>query len=77
MADGHHPKFGKLIDFLARIPALDTNDTPSRGFGSGEQAGEWWVKFSIDIEHDLAWHAVEEIGAVLNYLSVEERLASR
>lgn len=76
MTDAHHPKFGKLIDFLARIPAVAANDTPSRGFGSGEQGGEWWVKFSIDIGHDLAWHAVQELGAVLNYLSVEERLAS-
>jgi hypothetical protein len=76
MADDHHPKFGKLIDFLCRIPAVDINDTPSRGIGSGEEDGEWWVKFAIDIDHDLAWHTVQELGAVLNYLSVEERLAS-
>lgn len=76
MTDAHHPKFTKLIDFLARIPAIDINDTPSRGFGSGEAGGEWWVKFSIDIDHDLAWHAVQELGAVLNSLSIEERLAS-
>ena len=77
MVDAHHPKFGKLIDFLLRIPALDSNDTPSRGIGSGEEAdGGWWVKFSIDIDHDLAWHTVQELGAVLNYLSIEERLAS-
>lgn len=72
----HHAKFGKLIDFLSRIPAVETNDTPSRGFGSGEEGGQWWVKFSLDIEHDLAWHAVQELGHVLNYLSVEERLAA-
>ena len=72
----HHPKFGKLIDFLARIPAVEENDTPSRGFGSGESGGQWWVKFTIDIDHDLAWHAVQELGHVLNYLSLEERLAA-
>ncbi len=76
MTDAHHPKFGKLIDFLARVPAVEINDTPSRGIGSGEQDGGWWVKFTIDIDHDLAWHTVQELGAVLNYLSVEEQLAS-
>jgi len=76
MTESHHPKFGKLIDFLARIPAVEINDTPSRGFGSGEDGGVWWVKFSLDIDHDLAWHAVQELGAVLNYLSIEDRLAS-
>ncbi len=32
------------------------------------------VKFSIDIDHPLAWHAIQELGNVLNYLSVTERL---
>jgi hypothetical protein len=76
MTDGHHPKFMKLVDFLARIPAIESNDTPSRGIGSGQQDGDWWIKFGIDIDHDLAWHTVQELGAVLNYLSLEERLAS-
>jgi hypothetical protein len=70
----HHAKFGTLIDFLARIPAVDENDTPSRGFGSGEGDGQWWVKFTIDIDHDLAWHTVQELGHVLNYMSLNERL---
>jgi hypothetical protein len=71
----HHPKFEKLIAFLSRVPAVEDNDTPSRGFGSGEDKdGGWWVKFRIDIDHDLAWHTVQELGCVLNYLSLEERL---
>lgn len=74
MSEDHHPKFGTLIGFLSRIPAVETNDTPSRGFGSGSEERAWWVKFSIDIDHDLAWHAVQELGCVLNYLSVGERL---
>ena len=74
MTDAHHPKFEALIDFLARIPAVDVNDTPSRGMGSGESDNGWWVKFTIDIDHDLAWHTVQELGHVLNLLSVEERL---
>ncbi|MEQ1610605.1 MAG: hypothetical protein ABL956_16820 [Hyphomonadaceae bacterium] len=40
MADAHHPNIGKLIDFLARIAAMDAKHTPSRGFGLGEQGGE-------------------------------------
>jgi hypothetical protein len=77
MADAHHPKFGKLIDFLLRIPALDSNDTPSRGIGSGEEAdGGWWVKFSIDIDHELGWRTVQELASVLNSLSLEEGLAT-
>ena len=59
MTDAHHPKFAKLIDFLVRIPAIETNDTPSRGIGAGQEDGDWWVKFSIDIDHDLAWHTVQ------------------
>ena len=34
----------------------------------------WWVKFTIDIHHQLAWHVVQEIGHVVNYLSLNERL---
>ena len=74
MTDAHNPKFGSLIDFLARIPAVEVSDTPSRGIGSGESDAGWWVKFTIDIDHDLAWHAVQEMGHVLNLMSVEERL---
>ena len=77
MTDAHHPKFEKLIDFLSRVPAVEINDTPSRGIGAGEEAdGGWWVKFSLDIDHELAWHTVQEFGAVLNSLSLEEGLAS-
>lgn len=74
MTDGHHPKFTTLIDFLARIPAIETDETALRGIGSGEGDAGWWVKFHIDVDHELAWQTVQEMGHVLNYLSVEERL---
>ncbi|MGE0400900.1 MAG: hypothetical protein AB7T06_29585 [Kofleriaceae bacterium] len=32
------------------------------------------MKFSIDIDHPLAWRVVQELGHVLNYLSLDERL---
>ena len=72
--NGEHQRFGRLVDFLARIPALETDDSPGHGIAAGEEDGAWWVKFSIDIQHDLAWQAVQELAHVLNYLSVEERL---
>lgn len=76
MTDVHDPRFERLLDFIARIPAVQMNDTASRGFGAGEEPGGWWVKFSLDIDHELAWYAVQELGAVLNSLSLEEGLAS-
>jgi len=36
--------------------------------------GCWWVKFTIDIGHPLAWNVVQELGHVLNYVSLDERL---
>jgi hypothetical protein len=59
----------KLKDYLARVPAI-------RGkIGSGfYDNGCWWVKFTIDTKHRLAWHAVQEMGFVLNYISLKERL---
>jgi hypothetical protein len=64
--------FGTLVDYLQRIPAV-------RGaIGSGHfENGGWWVKFSIDTSHDLAWHTVQELGHALNYLSLDERLPTK
>src|SRR4051812_15271977 len=74
MTGHHHPRFAKLLDFIARVPSVEVNETPSRGFGSGADDAIWWVKFSLDLSHPLAWNVVQEFGYVLNYLSVEERL---
>ena len=73
MADeAHHPKFTKLIDFLARVPAVEINDTPSRGFGSGEDGGTWWVKFTIDIDHELALNRLTEETSAADILTARE-----
>lgn len=61
--------FTKLVEFLDKVPAVQG----PIGKGADEN-GCWWVKFSIDIHHDLAWHTVQELGHVLNLLSLEERL---
>jgi hypothetical protein len=69
MDSDHDPDFQALLDFLARVPAVQA--IPG-GFGSGLHI--WWVKFQIDIDHAYAWRVVQEFGHVLNYLSLEERL---
>jgi hypothetical protein len=66
--------FEQLLSFIARLPAIDLPaGRKSIGCGSFEN-GNWWVKFSIVTTHPLAWRHVQELGHVLNYLSVDERL---
>ena len=60
--------FSKLESFLLRVPAIKEH------IGKGVENDKFWVKFSIDISHPLAWNVVQEIGHVVNYLSLEERL---
>jgi hypothetical protein len=60
--------FTRLERFLRRVPAIEGS------IGTGAENGRWWVKFSIEIDHPLAWRVVQELGHVLNYVSVNERL---
>ncbi|KAF1723883.1 MAG: hypothetical protein MK141_15115 [Pseudoxanthomonas sp.] len=67
---GDQRDFDKLLTYLRRVPAISP-----LAIGTGKlDDGNWWVKFSIDVVHPLAWHVVQEFGCVLNYLSVTERL---
>jgi hypothetical protein len=68
---GDDRDFQSLERFLTRVPAIHTP------IGTGRSDGGWWVKFGIAIEHPLAWHVVQELGHVLNYLSLNERLPTR
>lgn len=61
--------FQPLKDYLSKIPAIE--GAMGSGF-SGD--GNWWVKFTINIDHPLAWSVVQELGHVLNYVSLDERL---
>jgi hypothetical protein len=61
--------FTSLIAFLDKVPAIGSIDS-----FSGDEDGLWNVKLTIDVDHDLAWKTVQELGHVLNYLSTEERL---
>lgn len=59
----------KLENYIKKIPSI--NSSIEKGFYEDKN---WWIKFSIDINHDLAWNVVQELGHVLNYLSIEEKL---
>ena len=59
----------ELTDFLERIPAIQ------KPISSGTfEDGIWWAKFSIDINNELAWNVVQELGHIVNYVSLEEPL---
>lgn len=61
--------FKTLTNYLEKIPSILTPIAT----GANED-GLWWVKFQIDIDHDLAWKAIQELSCVVNYLSINERL---
>jgi hypothetical protein len=66
--------FEELLAFLERLPAIQL-PAGRASIGNGQfEDGRWWVKFGLDIHHPLAWRVVQELGHVLNYLSLEERL---
>lgn len=64
-----HPAFHELKTYLSKLPAIQSGI--SCGFNDD---GTWWVKFAIEIHHALAWRLVQELGHVLNYISLENRL---
>jgi hypothetical protein len=66
---GDSRSFELLVQYLGRVPAV----SGPIACGTFEN-GNWWVKFTIDLSHALAWCVVQEFGHVLNYLSLEERL---
>lgn len=59
----------KLTAYLLRIPSIN----PTIATGEFEN-GLWWIKFRINIEHKLSWKVIQELGHVVNYLSINERL---
>lgn len=70
----HQSRFAPLIDFLVRLPAIETDATPERGFAAGVDDDLWWIRFGVALDHPLAWNVIQELGHVLNYLSPSERL---
>jgi hypothetical protein len=67
-------QFEKLLAFLERLPAIDL-PAGRKSIGRGVfENGNWWLKFGLLTNHPLAWRHVQELGFVLNYVSVEDRL---
>lgn len=60
--------FKTLIDYLEKVPSIQ------KTISFGDNDGYWWVKFFIDIHNKLAWNVVQELGFVINYISIDERL---
>ncbi len=58
-----------LADYLIEIPSIE-NEIGMDFYDNGM----WWLKFRIDIENTLAWNVVQELGHVLNYISLNEKL---
>lgn len=55
-----------LVEFLNKIPSV-------RVIASDLSADAyWWIRLDIDIENKLAWNVVQELGFVLNSISIQE-----
>jgi hypothetical protein len=66
--------FEKLLGFIERLPAVEL-PAGQKSIGCGSfQNGNWWIKFRLDTAHPLAWRHVQELGHVLNFISLSERL---
>jgi hypothetical protein len=63
-----HADCEALTAFLRRVPAIQAP------IATGMKGRCWWAKFTIDISHPKAWHVVQELGYVLNSISMEETL---
>ncbi|CAG67538.1 conserved hypothetical protein [Acinetobacter baylyi ADP1] len=66
--------FERIYQFFSQVPSIQNQRISAHGT-DGQHA--WWIKFSIDIEHPLAWQTIQELGHVLNYLSTNERLPTQ
>lgn len=66
--------FERIYQFFSKVPSIQNQRISAHGT-DGQHA--WWIKFSIDIHHPLAWQTVQELGHVLNYLSTNERLPTQ
>jgi hypothetical protein len=69
MAELPTAAFKSLADFLDSIPAIKVLSN-----GSDPDDGAWWIKLNIDIGASHAWNIVQELGHILNLLSVNDRL---
>ena len=61
----------KIRDLLRSIPGIGHVGISEPG------TAYWWLKFDIDIKSKIAWQIVQELGHILNYLSVDDKLPTR
>tara|TARA_R110002033_G_C3871469_1_gene237242 strand:+ start:1240 stop:1668 length:429 start_codon:yes stop_codon:yes gene_type:complete len=62
-------EFRTLIEYLEKVPSV----IKPISFSS-EDSGFWWIKFKLDIKHPLVWNVIQELGCVINYISINDRL---
>jgi len=58
-----------VVEYLRRVPAVSVLSARK-----DDSTNRWWVKLKIDLDHHLAWRVVQELGHVLKYLSINDRL---
>lgn len=56
---------GELAALLRQETGVEEDPTTSE---------RWWVKLHLDIRSHMAWHVIQELGHVLNFISLAERL---
>jgi hypothetical protein len=59
--------FEDLKRFLGRVPAVKV---AAHHIGRDER---WCINLTVDIDHPLAWNVIQELGSVLNNLSLTEK----
>lgn len=57
-----------LVEVVSKIPGVRIISSAT------VPGGYWWIKFDIDIHHKLAWNVIQELGFVINGISIKERL---
>ncbi len=63
-----HDSLIALSELIKSVPGVQ------RTYTSQIDEPFWWLKFSIDIKDELAWNVVQELGFVLNYISLTAKL---
>lgn len=63
-----HANLPRLVAYLGRMPGVSVLSSEVT------RDAYWWIKLTLDLAHPLAWRVVQELGFVLNDLSVQEKL---
>ena len=58
----------QLVTFIRALPGVALISNSSSG------QHRWWIKFTIDLADEFAWRVIQELGFVLNFISLTELL---